>query len=342
MGINPFFSAQAPAKVLLTGEHSVVYGAPAVAVAVDRFATTEIRSAAELGIHFSLTDIKKSVRFTLNALKRVRDRLLQSYYQFMQGKRSIQQVIKAPGELFQFAFASLYDACKLEITQGLDIRLSSTIPIGCGMGSSAATIVSFVRALLHFFNIERGLDWVEKLILEVEQLQHGRASGVDTHISLHGGCVQFQKTKKPNALPLPTAPLWIVNTGTPQTSSGECVEKVHERFGSSCIWSEFDEVTLQCIHALHTENSALLLDSIQQNERLLEKIGVVSQQAKSFIRSIEASGGGAKISGAGTVSGQNCGIILVMGEEPKKVCQQFGYKYFPLKGVESGVTLGHS
>jgi len=334
------FSAKAPAKVLLTGEHAVVYGSPAIALAVNRFATTTVRSHNEHGFCFTLKDLKSSVRFTLSTLCRVRDRLLSAYRQFIEGKRSIREVLVAPGELFQFTLATVLDICKVELEEGLDIHLHSSIPIGCGMGSSAATVVSLVRALLHHFHIEKGLDWIERLIFDVERLQHGTPSGVDSFISLHGGCAVFQQKNPPRSLEMPQEPLWIVNTGTPDSSTGEAVSLVSKQWKNSSVWHDFEDVARRVERALTSKNIPELSLALSLNQRLLEKIGVVPERVRAFVREIEKRGGTAKISGAGAVRGQTAGILLVLSKEPiEDLCQQYGYERFCIKGERAGASI---
>lgn len=333
-------TARAPAKVLLSGEHSVVYGMPALALAVDRYATTEVYAERRLDVFLDLCDLRKTFRMTLSTLRTIRERLLIAYRRFMDGSLSIREVVRTPADCFHFALVSLLDACEIELKEGINVCLRSTIPIGCGMGSSAATVVSFVKALLHFFHIDRGLEWVERMINDVEQLQHGRPSGVDSFISLHGGCIQFQKGQPPQKLQMPQADMWIINTGRPECTTGECVCAVKDKWEKTKIWDEFDAVTRAIKNSMTQCDHTGLRAAIQANQTLLEHIGVVPKKVSSFIAALAQEGGVAKISGAGAIRGDAGGILIAMPQQPlHSLCDTFGFSCFPLRGEANGAAV---
>jgi hypothetical protein len=152
-------------------------------------------------------------------------------------------VLHKPIELFEFAFITLLDGLHLKFGDGLNIQTQSNIPIGCGMGSSAATILSLLRGIGHYFRVEFRPDWFLKYSMEAEKLQHGFPSGVDSYISLHGGCALFQNGEA-TSVPLPRLAMYLVNTGTPAATTGECVVAVKNRFECDVIWNDFEAVTL--------------------------------------------------------------------------------------------------
>jgi len=331
----------APAKIIISGEHSVVFGKPAIATAVNRYAQATIRKRSERGVVFHLDNIKQSVLSTVSALKRIRERLISSFREFARGKLSIRHVLSSPWEIFQYSLISVLEACRLELEEGLAINFTSSIPIGCGMGSSAATAVSFIKALSAYFKLNYGVDWLERCVFECERLQHGFPSGIDGFLATHGGCISFQKGIPIQKLAIPSS-FWVVNTGTPLSRTGECVEQVKKRFSSSQIWSEFEEITKKIGEHIETNtlNSPSNIRLIQANERLLETLQVVPEKVIQFIRELEAEGVGAKICGAGAVRGQKGGIIAVFGKEPSKgICDRFGYNSFIVQGERHGVAL---
>ena len=128
------FTAIAPAKIILSGEHSVVYGKQCLVTAVNRFAQAKIVPHLSSDICLTLFDFKQKASSTIKALSGLRDRLLESYRLCMKGTLSIREVLQKPSELFQFALISLIDTFQMELQKGFQVDVRSDIPIGCGMG----------------------------------------------------------------------------------------------------------------------------------------------------------------------------------------------------------------
>jgi len=331
--------AVAPGKLILSGEHSVVYGKPAIAMAIDRSAVFEVTPQAGDRISFDLPGITDDESFTLMALRDLKRRVENKYREFLSGDIGIGYVLSAPADLFRFAFINTLDGLHRTLDSGLVLKLRSSIPMGCGLGSSAATVLSELRAMGHFLRVDFKPDWYYEYSLEAEKMQHGKPSGVDSYISLHGGCARFEQGVA-RSIALPRMKMFMVQTGIPQSTTGECVMEVERRFRSSGIWSEFEEVTNAFEDALRHNNVQKLHWLVRENNRLLAAIGVVPVQVQQFIREIEAWGGSAKICGAGSVTGENGGVVLVIAEtQPVGICQKYGYVVSPLRGDPLGTRI---
>ncbi len=332
--------AIAPGKLILTGEHAVVYGKPAIAMAVDRSAQSIIiPGGAHDEISFEMQDFSQQESFTIRALRELKNRVAKNYRLFLEGNLGIREVLYKPVELFQFAFITILDGLHLKVASGFKIQLHSNIPIGCGMGSSAATVLSTLRAIGHYFRVDFRPEWYQAYSLEAENLQHGHASGVDTYISLHGGCARFQEGRA-EKIPLPRMPMHLVNTGTPITSTGECVTHVRERFSQSRIWEDFETITRAMEIALAQNNIEEIQRLIRENHRLLSEIGVVPEKVQGFVADVEKWGAAAKICGAGACGGDNAGIVLVCSEKaPKEVCERYGYDIISVRGEPLGARI---
>jgi len=207
-------------------------------------------------------------------------------------------------ELFEYMFINILDGLHLKLHEGLNIQTRSDIPIGCGLGSSAATVLSAARAVGHYFRVEFRPDWYYRYSIDAEKLQHGYPSGVDSYISLHGGCALFRK-EQATSVPLPRFNLYLVHTGTPEATTGECVVSVRKGHEASAIWDDFEGVTLGLEEAIRRNDMDEIRRRIRENNQLLVRIGVVPEKVQRFIASIEATGGAAKICGAGSIRGDD-------------------------------------
>lgn len=333
--------AIAPGKLILSGEHSVVYGRPAIAMAIDRSAQAVVTAGgvAPGEVSFDLPDVAAEESFSLRALRDFKARVQRNYQEFVEGRMGVREILRKPVDLFQYAFITVLDGLHLQLTDGLRVRMHSTIPIGCGMGSSAATILSVLRAVGHYFRVEFRPDWYYRFSLETERLQHGHASGVDSFISLHGGCAVFRRGEA-RKIPLPRLRLALADTGRPECTTGDCVAEVRRTFGGSAIWSEFERVTVGVEDALRRNDAEAFRAGIRQNHRLLCEIGVVPRKVQDFVADVESAGGAAKICGAGAIRGEAGGAVLLSADDDlSELCRRYGYTLMPFRGEPLGVRV---
>ncbi len=331
--------AIAPGKLILSGEHAVVFGRPALAMAIDRSAQSVITAEPGDLISFSLLDFKSTDSFTLRALRDMHQRVLRNYRLFLDGQLGIRDVMYKPVELFEYMFINLLDGLHLKLTEGLNIQTRSDIPIGCGLGSSAATVLSAARAVGHYFRVDFRPDWYYRYSMEAEKLQHGYPSGVDSYISVHGGCALFRQGAA-TSVPLPRFNLYLINTGTPEATTGECVVAVREKHEHDSIWNDFEGVTLGLESAIRTNSMDEIRSLIRENNRLLARIGVVPEKVQRFIASVETMGGAAKVCGAGSIRGDHGGMVLVVDDQPPtKLCQEYGYTITSVRGDPLGTRV---
>lgn len=331
--------AVAPGKLILSGEHSVVYGKPAIAMAIDRSAVFEMTPQEGDKISFDLPDGTGGDSFTLMALRDLKRRVERKYHEFLEGEIGIGYVLGAPADLFRFAFIHTLDGLHRKLDSGIVMKMRSSIPVGCGMGSSAATVLSEIRAMGHYLRVDYKPEWYYEYSLEAEKLQHGKPSGVDSYISLHGGCARFQNGSA-SPISLPRMKMFMVQTGIPKSTTGECVMEVERNFKTSSIWSEFEDVTNAFEQAVQANDGQKLHWLVRENNRLLTSIGVVPKLVQEFIAEIERWGASAKVCGAGAVTGDQGGIVLVFSEhQPTEICAKYGYIVSPVRGDPLGTRM---
>jgi len=331
----------APGKLILSGEHAVVYGKPALAMAVNRYVTATATPQLLPIVSFDLSDLAYEHGLTFTALKRLKSRIKQKYQRFIQGDFKIRDVLQKPVELAQFAFTLFLETLNLKLTQGIKIRIQSDIPMGCGMGSSAATVLSIVHAIAHHLQVDLSHEIFYRLGLEAENMQHGYSSGLDLRVSLHGGCL-FVQEGHIHQRPIPQLSMYLVNTGSPKSTTGECVTHAAPFFKNSQIGDDFAHVTEAMDKAFTINNTAHVMDAVRANHALLTKIEVVPHAVQHFIHEIERQGGAAKICGAGSVAGDKAGVVLVVTEnmnELADLCAQYHYAILPIAGEARGVHI---
>lgn len=318
--------SRAPAKLILSGEHAVLYGQPAVAIAINRYINTSVAWSKQTEIQFNLKDLSYLKSFTQQALYNLANNLQNCYQEFLQHRRGVTEVIQHPSQLLQYSVAMTLQKFNLSLPHGLQIRVDSDMPIGIGLGSSAASILGVLYALREFFAIDWAMEDLIFFATQVEHLQHGKSSGLDLHLVNHGGCVWFQngvaQTRK-----LPRLDLQIVNTGVPLSTTGQCVTEVAKILATDQILlDDFGVVAHEIDQCLFNNSLVDFRQAIQFNHKLLQKIGVVPVKVANFIADIERAGGAAKICGAGAVAGDQAGIVLITADtDVTSVAQKHGY-----------------
>lgn len=332
----------APGKLILSGEHAVVYGQPALAMAVNRYATATVTREGGPRFLLDLADLAHRSHFSVDGLQQLKSRIKRKYQRFMNGEYTIRQVLHKPFELAQVALGIFAESFNISLSHGVKIQVASTIPIGCGMGSSAATIISVLYAISSYFDVPLTTENLYQLALEAENMQHGRSSGVDLRVALNGGCLYVNEQQQ-FIRPVPNLTMYLVNTGTPLSSTGQCVAEVATHFQSLQLGQDFAAITNAMDQALQQQSPVNMCDAIRGNHQLLTAIGVVPSKVQQFIQQIEAGQGAAKICGAGAVTGDQAGAVLVVTDDQARLeylVKQYGYQVLPIMGESRGVHAG--
>jgi len=314
-----------PAKLILSGEHAVVYGYPALAIAVNLYTTTTVKWSTPLHFSFNLPGLDFRQKVTLEALKRLKINLNKQYEKFDSGDISIREVLKHPFELTLYSAVSVLEKIKHKLPMGLSIHTESDIPMGCGMGSSAANVVSVIYALSQFLQIDFDLDDYIRLGIESENLQHGYSSGLDVNVVYHGGCVHYQPGQLEKRQ-TPAFPMQLINTGKPECTTGECVTRVKPFFTEKKRGPAFEKITQALEKAIEKNDLTAIQTAVHHNHQRLAEIGVVPEKVQHFIKAIEQNGMAAKVCGAGAIHGEHAGMVLVVGDDDiTELVAEFGY-----------------
>jgi len=296
--------AIAPGKLVLSGEHSVVYGAPAIAVAVTSLVTATFSKSVstELAIHSeSLGEFSRN----LATFKFFYEQLDERFGRFLQGQLAVSNVLSSPSDLL------FYTLAQSNFAQSGKISIHSSIPTGAGMGSSAAVIAALLKLSEACDGDALSSRDFFKRVRYCERLQHGRGSAIDAAATTFGGMVKVQNDQV-TLLPKNLDEHWYIwHSGSPSSTTGETVAEVREKFEFSSIWQNFEQVTVALEKALFSDNAEMIAELIQENQCLLEQIGVVPKTIANVIAKIVSMGASAKICGAGSSSGNAGGQVLI-------------------------------
>ena len=268
-------SAFAPGKLILMGEHAVVYGHQAVAIAVDR------------GMTVTLDEIDGPSRL---ANGEISDPRLES---------AIRTVL--PDE-------------------GVSVHIDSNLPIGRGMGSSAALAVALAKASLQFEGRPFTASEINKRAFSVERVFHGNPSGVDHTVSMRGGALLYRKANEKadfEALNIPNLPIVVIDSGS-AGNTAHMVEGVRKRLSTvSPYLDQIGELVSTTIPSLVSGDFEAIGQAWHENHWLLKAIGVSTPILDEIVKVSENEGSyGSKLAGAG-----GGGIVIALAPDSAPIIE---------------------
>ena len=293
-------TACAPGKVILFGEHAVVYGRPAIAVPVTKVracATVEDLSRGR-GVRICACDLQCSLR--------------------------LGETIEADHAAFPLATTVEHTLAWMGMEPAPDIALSvsSTVPIARGLGSGAAVATAVVRALTRHQGRSPTRHQVSELVYQTEILHHGTPSGIDNSVIAFEQPVFFVKGQPIEALEV-GQPFWLVIGDTGIASPTRVVVGDVRRaweMEPALYESLFDRIgslAQRARQALAYGRMDELGELMDANQILLKAIKVSSPALDKLVVAARVSGAlGAKLCGAGR--GGNM-IALVPAESARTV-----------------------
>jgi mevalonate kinase len=312
----------APGKLHLMGEHAVVHNKPAIITAVNKRCFVEISSRKDRRIRIISENFKKESVVSFAEIITLFQKAQKRFETYNQNNdiALLKSITKGPQGYALLIVGEFINYFKLESIEGFDLKINSQIPIGSGMGSSAALAVAITGALCLFTNQAFDKKEINKIAYLSEQKKHGKPSGGDNATSCYGGLVWFKKDEglKPLDIKIPkniTNNFYAVNTGAPAETTGEMVSHVKNLLkkqpkSTQAIFDDQEELVKNLLKVLENGNGDKVMRIIKEGEGNLEKLGVVSPYVQKIIRDIEESGGAAKINGGGGIK-KGTGILLI-------------------------------
>ena len=309
-------TASAPGKIILFGEHAVVYGRPALAVPVTQVhADAEVTDAQQAGIWIDAPEIGMHARRLETLL---------------------------PEQALRKAVEGVFQALEISNPPDLKILVSSCIPVASGLGSGAAVSVALIRALAAHLGSALGDEQVNSLCYEIEKIHHGTPSGIDNTVITYARPVYFISRAgtgitssragtgiTPKEQPIETfqvkTPFTIIiaDTGVPAPTR-ESVSDVRKLWENApqrweTVFDQVGEIVRQARLAIENGKSQELGPLMDANHALLQQMTVSSPGLDNLVLQARRAGAmGAKLSGGGR--GGNM-IALVTPGSAEKVAE---------------------
>lgn len=227
------------------------------------------------------------------------------------------------------------------------LQIESDLMVGAGLGSSAALAVCLAAIWQKAKKRNFDLESINQQAYEIEKLQHGTPSGGDNTVVSHGGLLWFRKEtpsvkvfKRLDQVPQ-TNNLFLLNSGSPAENTGQMVKKVADLFQRQPAkitrsWHGMEKVARGWLQYFDESNNISMKDLIQENQKYLQQIEIVSPSAKKLIKQIEQSGGAAKVTGAGGAT-SGSGMLLVYHEQVNNLPDYIRQKLTPVGLSKEGV-----
>ena len=327
--------ASAPAKVILFGEHFVVYGSPAILAAINKRISVDARIIIP-------NENKIIVRSDIGVAGEYNSNNNNGKFNALEG-----------GSKAKALLDPLYGAIRQVLLLrnkkniGIEIGISSSVPAGIGLGSSAASCVATVAAVDSLFEKNPSRQTVCKLAIKSERLIHKRSSGADCYVSTFGGLMQyygksksFKKIETKESLSLVVASTGIKHS-TSELVAGVKRFKDTNRTLFESLSKQASDICLQACTAIESGKYDKIGELMNQNQIILQQIGISHHKVHDIIDICRKAGAiGAKMTGAG---GGGAVIALAASkQESTKIASHIkaaGYQSFEVEIDYNGLYV---
>jgi mevalonate kinase len=271
-------TSSASGKIILFGEHAVVYGRPALAIPVIQvYAGVDVSDSSRAGIWIDAPDV--NFHAELNTLP---------------SDHPIASVIN-----------NLFFLLRVSPFPNLEIKISSTIPVASGLGSGTAVTVALTRALSSHLGHSMTFEDINTFTYEIEKLYHGTPSGIDNTVVTYSMPVYFVRGQpiETFGVGIPFTIL-IADTGIPAPTKESVadVQKLWEldKKHWENVFDEIGDISFAARHVIKEGWIKMLGALMDENHLLLQQMTVSSPELDRLVEVSRSAGAlGAKLSGGG-------------------------------------------
>ena len=300
--------ASAPGKVILFGEHFVVYGVKAILCSINKRVTVTAEK---------ISDKKIVINSEIGNL-------------ILEPNKSISE-INSPLKPFYY----LANKVIKNQNTGIQIKIDSEIPLGVGLGSSSACCVAGAAAIFKLFG-DRSKEEILELAIEAERTIFENTSGADCTVCVYGGIMEYDKKQGFKKIEdEPNFQLVIANSNIEHSTESMVSEvkaftiKNKEEF--SKLLNQELELVEDVLKLLKENNTIELGEKINQNQKYLETIGISNNQLRKMIEIGQKTSFGAKITGSG---GGGCIFAITDESNLEDTLKEFKDNNFECFSVE--------
>ncbi|MBI2173272.1 MAG: mevalonate kinase [Candidatus Aenigmarchaeota archaeon] len=339
-------TVSAPAKVHLIGDHSVVYGHPAIIASVGKriYVSAEKSGVIEL----------KDDRWKTKRAWAVHDAYEASHkaaeiWKECAGKKDFTELLfwSKTGSSYDNYWKAMIGTVLRLAGAGSGVSLHITecdIPTGSGLGSSSATAVTVVKAVSEVYGKGLSDDKINDIAYECEKLIHGTPSGGDNSASCFGGLIWFRKAQPKNEIVSLRNEIShklenfvLVYAGEPKKNTGELIQLVRDipEPERGPKMQELGNMTHEMKEVLKKKSYKRMKEIMNRTNEILTSFGLSTAETEEISRKIVSLGGAAKMCGA-------CGggMMLAWHEKPEKILdamKELGYDAYKADLAVEGV-----
>lgn len=277
----PATSASAPGKVILFGEHAVVYGRPAIAVPVGEVRAKAIITADPLSPPGSVRIQSPNIGI---------DTMLAD----LPGTHPLAAVV-----------LSLKSALDIPYLPACKIRISSTIPVASGLGSSAAVSIAIIRSLSTFLGISLMDEQISQIAFEVEKLHHGTPSGIDNTVIAYNMPVYFLMGRPIERFSIGVPITLVIGDSGISSPTSRTVADVRRAWQDEpqhyeAMFNKIGDIVRSARDAIESGRLEDLGALMNDNHQILADMRVSSPELENLITAAREAGAlGAKLCGGG-------------------------------------------